>query len=390
MKNLIRFVVITACFFAVGSLRAQSWSLTSSPVQGSVYPISFTTGGLSHGSSIVIFSQAPGSSTWNSCGSGGGAPGNSSITASGNIGFIAPGTWTFKVVNGGTDTSPTLGSTTRTAAPIVIATTFSFSNLSFTYDGSTKTATVTPNPSNATYTADLTKGPAIGSYTVSASANGSFSGSGSATLTIAPPPNSAPTISWVNNPATAYVNQVFTIQARGDDADGNISTVYVWKDGQPFAFNGFPNGYTQYSDNNAAISSVPGTITFMAQSSDASGATSAYIYHTITIVNRAPTVTISTSPSTLIFGQTTTATAIATDLDGNLAFHGILTLFQDSSNWYRGAMCDHSTGWGNHPDDKLHTFGQLYERCGFRWFQYRMDCAPAPVDGHDHVSYECG
>ncbi|MBA3849573.1 MAG: hypothetical protein C0502_06200 [Opitutus sp.] len=67
-----------------------------------------------------------------------------------------------------------------------IPTTFTFSNLSHTYDGSAKTAAVTASPSGATFTTDLTKGPAAGSYTVTATATGGYSGSGSATLTITP------------------------------------------------------------------------------------------------------------------------------------------------------------------------------------------------------------
>lgn len=196
----------------------------------------------------------------------------------------------------------------------------------------------------------------VGTYTLAvySSTSSSTTGSPTGNLEVSQninvvPANNPPTVSWVNNPATAYVNQWFTVQARGDDPDGNITTVFVWRDGQPFAFNGFPSGYTQYSDNNAAMSSVPGTITFMAQSSDSNGATSGYIYHTVTIVNRPPLVTMSASPTTIEFGQSTNLSSTATDPDGNLAFHGILVLNETGDNWYRSIYTDHSTGWGNHP-----------------------------------------
>ena len=231
-----------------------------------------------------------------------------------------------------------------TVTPLIQPTTFTFSNLYFTYDGGLKTATVSPTPANATYTADLTKGPASGTYTVTATANGNFSGSGSDTLTIAAPPNTAPTVSWVNNPTTAYVNQWFNVQARGDDQDGNISYVYVWRDGQPFAFNGFPNGFTQYSDNNGAMSSVPGTITFTAKCGDSAGADSGFITHTVTIINRPPQITMSASRTTIEFGESLNLTSVATDADSNLAFHGILVLNETDSDWYRSASTDHSNG----------------------------------------------
>ncbi len=66
-----------------------------------------------------------------------------------------------------------------------IATTFAFSNLAHTYDGSPKAATVTATPTNATFTAALSAGPTAGNYVVSATANGNYTGSGSATLMIA-------------------------------------------------------------------------------------------------------------------------------------------------------------------------------------------------------------
>ncbi len=109
-------------------------------------------------------------------------------------------------------------------------------------------------------------------------------------------PNQAPTITWINYPASAYVNDAFYIQARGDDANGNLAWVYVWKEGNPFAFNGGGNGYQGYSDNNSATGTVPGTIQFSAQSGDSASAVSSTIYHTVTINNRAPnTPTISAS-----------------------------------------------------------------------------------------------
>ncbi len=173
-----------------------------------------------------------------------------------------------------------------------------------------------------------------------------------ASISVVAPPNQPPIINWIQNQPSAYVNASFPIQSRGNDADGNLSNVYVWKAWVPFAFNGGGNGFQSFSDANLANSGgTPGaTINFQTQAQDGAGATSAVIFHTVTVLNRLPFIpSFAASPAILYFGQSTTVTATATDADGNLAFHGILVLFQNGSNWYRGTMTDHSTGWGNHP-----------------------------------------
>jgi len=61
----------------------------------------------------------------------------------------------------GWDDSYTIYHTISIGAPPTIPTTFPFSNLSHTYDGSTKTASVTSSPGGADYSSDLTKGPDV-------------------------------------------------------------------------------------------------------------------------------------------------------------------------------------------------------------------------------------
>lgn len=92
----------------------------------------------------------------------------------------------------------------------VIATTFAFGALTHTYDGTTKSATVTASPSSATYTAALSAGPGVGSYTVSAVANNNYSGSGSATLTIA---KASQAITFTNPGTRTYGDAPFTVAA---------------------------------------------------------------------------------------------------------------------------------------------------------------------------------
>lgn len=154
-----------------------------------------------------------------------------------------------------------------------------------------------------------------------------------ATISVVAPPNQAPIINWIQNPNTAYINQVFAIQSRGDDANGNLTNVNVWKEWVPFAFNGGGNGYQNFSDANTTSKNSTGTIAFQTQATDSNSATSAMIFHTTTIANRAPhseTITPS-GPVTLIsgnnyymwVGNTITLTSTVSDPDGNLTEHGI-------------------------------------------------------------------
>ncbi len=144
-------------------------------------------------------------------------------------------------------------------------------------------------------------------------------------ISVVAPPNQAPTITWTQAPVAAWINQWFAVQARGNDANGNLSSVSVWKEWVPFAFNGGGNGWESYSDPNLASSSMPTGMNFQAQSGDSAGATSNVIYHTVPVYNRAPsgtfTVNGSTSNSSINFGQAVTVASSVSDPDGNLTVH---------------------------------------------------------------------
>lgn len=141
-------------------------------------------------------------------------------------------------------------------------------------------------------------------------------------------PNRAPTITWVQNPTWAAINEWFTIQARGNDPDGNLTNVLVWRESSPHAFNGGGNGYESYSDPNGSSLDHEGTVTFAAQAFDSSGASSEVIYHTVYIYqpNRSPDgVTISSGGVIDIsLGQSIHITGTMHDPDGNLACHELL------------------------------------------------------------------
>lgn len=171
----------------------------------------------------------------------------------------------------------------------------------------------------------------------------------------------APTVAWHTLPPTPlYLNSWFPVRATGSDTDGNLGGVWVeysvnggaWQAlaYDPSGING-GDGYNTTSNNNGIVAGGPGTAyQFRCYAWDQAGANSGWQYSgTYTVANRAPSVTLSVEPTSIYFGQSATVSSTATDADGNLAFHGILALFQDGSNWYRSPDTDHSTGWGNHP-----------------------------------------
>jgi hypothetical protein len=144
-------------------------------------------------------------------------------------------------------------------------------------------------------------------------------------ISVAPPPNQPPTVAWVQNPASAYVNQWFPVQGRANDGDGNLTNIWVWREWVPHAVNNGGNGYENYSDPNLTYSGTPGSVTFQAQSFDYYGASSAVIYHTTNIANRAPsgtfTINGSGSNATVAFGQTVSIASTVSDPDGNMSVH---------------------------------------------------------------------
>ena len=93
-------------------------------------------------------------------------------------------------------------------------------------------------------------------------------------------PNNPPTISWSSAPASCPVTQSAYVEAHGNDADGNLTQVNVWRDGTPHAFGGGANGYDSYSGNPWAQGTA-GAVTFVAQAVDGNGAASGVIYHTV-------------------------------------------------------------------------------------------------------------
>lgn len=147
--------------------------------------------------------------------------------------------------------------------------------------------------------------------------------------------SSPPTIAWSANPSGAASGAPYTISAQGHDADGNLTQVNIWKNGLPFAFAGGGNG-TDGSSSNTTADGGPQTITFTAQASDAAGATSPVISHTVSIgapVNSPPTVTLpAPGAQTITAGTVLTITGRATDPDGNISAHN-LDIQRPAGDW---------------------------------------------------------
>lgn len=118
--------------------------------------------------------------------------------------------------------------------------------------------------------------------------------------------NDAPRISWtassgVINPMLALAYQAYTISADAQDDNGNLATVCINKNGQPFAYAGGGNGYSGNSQNPS--SDPPGVVTYTAWATDSLGASSPTITWTVNNVGRFSQTAVSSSNSTLQFGS---------------------------------------------------------------------------------------
>lgn len=153
--------------------------------------------------------------------------------------------------------------------------------------------------------------------------------------------NRAPTIDWISAPAGAANGAGYYVAAQGHDADGNLTQVNLWKNGQPFAFAGGGNG-TDGDSGNWTSDSGPQFVTFTAQAVDAAGETSSIITHTVTIsapTNNPPTVTLlSPGGQTVTAGTTLTVSSHATDPEGNITSHNLDIQRPDGAWNYEGGF----------------------------------------------------
>jgi hypothetical protein len=122
------------------------------------------------------------------------------------------------------------------------------------------------SPGTATYTAWATSGAGATSDTIELHvAVGAFT----IEWTTQSGPGSDPFSGQVN-PTQVVVGENYMIRARGTDANGDLVSVCINKNGQPFAYAEAGDGYA-YISNNPTWDTAPGTATYTAWATTATG-----------------------------------------------------------------------------------------------------------------------
>ncbi len=118
--------------------------------------------------------------------------------------------------------------------------------------------------------------------------------------------NATPTIWWEIAPSTVQHQTWYTIRARAQDADANMSTINIYRirNGveEPFAFALNGSGSDATSENPDYCSAY-GSVTYRAEAFDAAGGSSGSIFVTVYTQNAGPAAGwSSTMPGTSVFG----------------------------------------------------------------------------------------
>jgi hypothetical protein len=244
-------------------------------------------------------------------------------------------TFTANAVDSNGVSSGTISQTVSIGAPPSVSASIRVSPTTATAPGS---VTVTWSSTNATAVSvtgtgvagssasgsQVVSGLPAGTHTYTVTAQGAGGPvTQTATFTVDPPANTAPTISWNTTPGTVASGQSYTISAHGHDADGNLTEVNVWRNGSAYAFAGGGNG-TDSDSGNSSTDTGPLTVTYTADAVDSHGARSGTISQTVTIsAPAAVAASISASPtsatapgSTTITWSTVNATAVAVSGNG--------------------------------------------------------------------------
>jgi hypothetical protein len=274
--------------------------------------------------------MAPGSSTWETCGSTGGAIGGVK-TLSASLTLTTLGTWSFRVYDGSSTAYNT------TTLNVYTSASFSLSATSFTYSGGAQGPTVVASPGTATFTTGGTlSATSVGAYTATATATGYYSGSNSG-------------LSWTINKAS----QSIVFGNPGSQTYGFPVTI------QAYATSGLPVTLSVVSgpatlSRSTVTASDPycvvtatgqGNVTIRAsQGGDSNINAASDVDNTFVFNNTAPDgVTLTLSGSSLVSGaQGETALYVGDsvivsgtihDSDGNLTVHNLSVSSDGAQTW---------------------------------------------------------
>lgn len=113
---------------------------------------------------------------------------------------------------------------------------------------------------------------------------------------------SAPTISWTKQPDNVMSGASYTIEAKGEDTDGDLKAVTIKKSAQQFTSADGGDGYSSLASGQSSENG-PNQVTYTAQATDARGVQSAEISHTVHILSlQTNTTTTGTGPGVTIVG----------------------------------------------------------------------------------------
>ena len=149
-----------------------------------------------------------------------------------------------------------------------------------------------------------------------------------------------PRIGWTSpfgsvNPTQVAAGQQYTISADAQDDNGDLVTVSINKNGQPFAYAGGGNGSSGNSQN--PTSDSPGTETFTARAGDAAGQQTSVISWTVTVA-KAGQAAVSSANASLTYYTTAFTPAYA----GGSGTGGWQFVIGGATNWTGGV--DSNTG----------------------------------------------
>ena len=212
------------------------------------------------------------------------------------------------------------------------------------YDGPTQIGQRTAAPFTLVYTP-----PAVGNHSISAVAvddRGAQTGSNHIVVAVSPTTNQPPTVSVTTSPTSAPVGQPTTLTATASDSDGSISKVQFYNGttmiGQvaapPYKLTWTPPSAGQYvltavAFDNFNAQTTSAAVTFLSNDGR---------------LNTAPTITLSSSSTSLTAGQSATLTAVATDADGAVSkvdfFSGFTLLASDATSPYSATFTPAAAG----------------------------------------------